>query len=268
MIYCIAFYGSIMKGICPLASGSKGNAIYIGSDEAKILIDIGLNFKTLKERLSKIGVDPASLDAVIITHEHSDHISGLETLTSKLGIPVFTNRETAKGIYESLKIAPKFKIFTTSEPFEFRDMKIHPFSIPHDSLDPIGLTITIGTTKIGICTDLGHATTLVKMHLEKCDYLYVEANHQVSLVHSSARPMMLKERVLGRQGHLSNVECGDLLSTVYHDGLKAAYLAHLSTECNTKALALKTVGEILEKKMQKVRLLIAHQDQTSEPIFF
>jgi phosphoribosyl 1,2-cyclic phosphodiesterase len=257
-----------VKGICPLASGSKGNCIYVGTKEAKILIDVGISYRMLQKRLSEIDVKVEEIDAVVITHEHSDHISGLPLLTEKHKMPIFANRETASGIYELLKISPKFKIFTTAEPFEFLDLVIHPFSIPHDCLDPVGLVIQMDNYKAGFCTDLGYVTTMVRKVLKDCDYLYLEANHQPSMVHASSRPLVYKQRVLGRQGHLSNESCADLLSSVYHEKLKAVYLAHLSSECNSKELALKIVSEYLEKKQQKVKLMIAHQDAISEAVTF
>ncbi len=257
-----------MKGICPLASGSKGNAIYIGTDQTKILIDAGISFKMLCKRLEEIQVKIEEIDAILITHEHTDHINGLEVLTSKLEIPIFANRETAKGIYESLKMIPKYKIFTTSEPFIFRDLKIHPFSIPHDALDPVGFVITANGMKIGVCADLGHVTSSIRKHLQGCDYLYIEANHQVSMVHTSSRPMIYKQRVLGKQGHLSNDACAELLSSVHHEGLKGAYLAHLSSECNTPELALKVVGESLTRGQKILKLMVARQECVSEPTSF
>lgn len=257
-----------MKGICPLASGSKGNCIYVGTKEAKILIDAGISYRLLQKRLALIGGKVEEIDAIVITHEHSDHISGLPLLAEKHKMPIFANRETAGGIYELLKISPKFKIFTTSEPFEFKDLIIHPFSIPHDCLDPVGLVIKTEEYKAGFCTDLGYVTTIVRNILQDCDYLYLEANHQPSMVHACSRPMIYKQRVLGRQGHLSNESCADLLSSVYHAKLKAVYLAHLSSECNSKELALKIVSEYLEKKQQKVKLMIAHQDEISEAVTF
>ena len=125
-----------MYGFCPLASGSKGNAIFFASRSTRILIDAGLRAKSLFERLSAIDVDPYSLQAILITHEHTDHIAGLAVLAEKLNIPVFANAETAKGIVEILGMRPRFKIFSTGEPFYFGDLEIHPFSIPHDTLDP------------------------------------------------------------------------------------------------------------------------------------
>ncbi|MCH9704446.1 MAG: MBL fold metallo-hydrolase, partial [Chlamydiae bacterium] len=209
-----------MKGFCPLASGSKGNTIFFGSSETKILIDAGLSGRATKMRLAEIGITLEEIEAILITHDHSDHVSGLKTLALKFGIPVLANAETAKGIYAQLKECPKFHIFTTNERFEFKDLSILPFSVQHDTPDPCAFTIETDGIKVGFCTDLGFATSLVKRHLHKCDYLYVEANHEPHMVHACSRPMVYKQRVLSRSGHLSNEACCDLLEEIVHDELK------------------------------------------------
>jgi phosphoribosyl 1,2-cyclic phosphodiesterase len=257
-----------MNGFCPLASGSKGNAIFLGTADTRILIDAGISGSTLEERLSEIKVDLKTIAAILITHEHTDHIQGLGILGEKLKIPIFSNVETAKGICSALKIRPRFKIFTTGESFEFEGLEIHPFSIPHDTLDPVGFTIRTQTLKIGFCTDLGYAPSLVKKQLELCDYLYLEANHEPSMVHASHRPNIYKKRVLSRQGHLSNEDSGALLASVFHPGLKHVHLAHLSSECNHPEVALKIVREALNAMNQSVELSIAFQEKNSKPILF
>jgi phosphoribosyl 1,2-cyclic phosphodiesterase len=257
-----------MKGFCPLASGSKGNCIYFGTDNTKILIDAGLSAKATIAKLQEIHVDIADIDAILITHEHTDHIQGLKVLAFKYGIPVLANTETAKGIVDYFHDCPKFKIFSTGETFEFGDLEIHPFSIQHDTLDPVAFTIRTGFLKLGFCTDLGFVTSLVSNHLRHCDYLYVEANHQPSMVHASSRPMIYKQRVLGRTGHLSNQSCGELLSEVAHEGLKHVHLAHLSSECNTPQVALNVIRGILEEKGISLEMCVAPQDMISKAILF
>ena len=255
-----------MRGFCPLASGSKGNAIFLGTQKTRILIDAGLNVTALIRKLEEIDVELKTIQAVLVTHEHSDHIQGIAALTSKYQIPIFANAETAKGIYAALKVRPHFKIFTTGELFIFGDLEIHPFSIPHDTLDPVAFAIWTEGLKLGFCTDLGYVTSLVKKQLEGCDYLYLEANHKPSMVHSSHRPQIYKDRVLGRQGHLSNEECGSLLASIIHPGLKHVHLAHLSSECNTPEVALQTVQGALAS--QHVPISIAYQDKVSQAILF
>lgn len=257
-----------MIGYCPLASGSKGNCIYVGTPQCKILIDAGISTKQIRLRLAEIGVDLADIDAIFITHEHTDHILGLKLLALKLGIPVFANSETAKGIISYLHDCPKFKIFTTGESFNFADLQVHPFSIQHDTLDPVAFTIRLDDLKLGFCADLGFVTSLVQHQLQGCDYLYLESNHKPEMVHASPRPMVYKQRVLGRSGHLSNEACGELLTKISHPGLKHVHLAHLSGECNTKETALTTVSGILENQSMKLDLSIAHQEKISHPILF
>lgn len=258
----------VMLGFCPLASGSKGNALYLGTKKSKILIDAGLPTKVLQKRLADIGVRLEEIDGICITHEHSDHIRGLEALAEKWKIPIFANSDTAQAICSTLGIIPKFKIFTTGETFEFGDIEIHPFSIQHDAIDPVGFAIKAEDSKIGVCADLGFVTTLVAKELQGCDYLYIESNHQVSMVHSSSRPEMLKQRILSRQGHLSNEQCAGLIELIYHPGLKHIHLAHLSSECNAPELALKIVREKLAALNAATEVSIALQDAISNPVYF
>jgi phosphoribosyl 1,2-cyclic phosphodiesterase len=257
-----------MYGFCPLASGSKGNCIYLGTKKTKLLIDAGISTKAIKERLAEINVDISEIDAIIVSHEHTDHILGLKVLALKHNIPIIANSLTAKAILDHLHECPKFKIFITGESFEFQDLEIHPFSIQHDAVDPVAFTFRFDGLKLGVCTDLGFVTSLVRNHLLECNVLYVEANHKPSMVHSSSRPMSYKQRVLGRTGHLSNEACGELLSHVAHDGLKQVYLAHLSSECNSPEVALSTVASILEQHGITTRIAIAHQETNSIPTYF
>lgn len=257
-----------MKGFCPLASGSKGNCIYLGTEQTKILIDAGISARAIQARLNEIHVDIADIDAILISHDHTDHIQGLKMLAYKMGIPVLANHETAKGIVETFHGCPKFKIFSTGETFEFGDLEIHPFSVQHDTIDPVAFTIKTNHLKLGFCTDLGFATSLVQSQLTYCDYLYIEANHQPSMVHASPRPMIYKQRVLSRSGHLSNEACGQLIAQVFHPKLKHVHLAHLSSECNSPETALSVVRGILDQHGIQVEISIALQDKISRAILF
>lgn len=257
-----------MKGFCPLASGSKGNCIYLGSERTKILIDAGLSGKAIISKLKEINVDIADIDGILISHEHTDHIQGLRVLAYRLGIPVLANSETAKAIVDHFHDCPKFKIFSTGETFEFGDLEIHPFSIQHDTVDPVAFTIKANGLKLGFCTDLGFVTSLVVRQLSNCDYLYLESNHQVSMVHSSARPMVYKQRVLGRNGHLSNESCGQLLAQIAHPQLKHVHLAHLSSECNTPEVAIQVVQGILKEHGINIDMCVAPQHMISKSILF
>lgn len=257
-----------MIGFCPLASGSKGNCIYLGTPSTKILIDAGISAKMIAERLDQIGVRLDEIDAILVTHEHTDHIKALERLGCRMGIPVFANSDTARAIHGILNECPKFKIFSTGETFAFGDLEVHPFSIQHDAVDPVGFTIQTGGLKLGFCADLGFATTLVLEQLKGCNYLYVEANHEPSMVHACPRPMVYKQRVLSRQGHLSNTECAQLIAAVHHSQLKHIHLAHLSSECNSQELALKVIGDMLKELQAIAEVSIAYQEKVSRPVLF
>jgi len=254
-----------MTTFCPLASGSKGNCLFLGTPKANLLIDAGISAKAISNHLETLGTTIDSIAAIIITHEHSDHISGLKRLAFKYHIPVITNYQTAESIVETLGECPQFYIFTTDEPFEFCGVKITPFTIPHDGVDPVGLRIETEETRIGICTDAGFVTPSLLHNLKGCHVLCLEANHEVALVNASSRPEIYKRRVLSKTGHLSNIEAATLLKELAHPDLKQVYLAHLSEESNTPETALKVVSEFLERSSLSVPLSIAHQQRRSSP---
>ena len=257
-----------MRGMCPLSSGSEGNVIFVGSKNTKLLFDVGLSYKKITEKLSEINLTIDDIDGIVISHEHSDHIKGLEQIAKHTTIPILCNGDTAKAICEEIDTRPNFQIFATGEPFTFGDILIHPFSVQHDTLDPVAFSLSFDGIKVGICTDLGFASNLVAHHLKDCDYLYIEANHEEAMVHACARPLLYKKRVLGRQGHLSNKACAELITKIHHSGIKHIYLAHLSSECNHPDVALKTVSDHLEEHGITIPLSIAFQNKISKPILF
>lgn len=236
----------------PLASGSKGNSILVKSHDAKILIDCGLSLKALKERLSFHNTSIEQIEAILITHEHTDHIQGLRATLGSYNIPVFCNRETALAISATLKVKISCHLFSSGETFQWKDLQITPFSISHDAIDPVGFRISCQGHDLGICADLGFVSATVVPHLKGCQLLYLEANHDEGLVMRSPRPAIYKERVLSRLGHLSNVACGKLLKELEHEHLRHVYLAHLSEDCNRAELALHTVHtELLNGQKRK-----------------
>ncbi len=257
-----------MIGICPLASGSKGNCIFIGTEKTRILIDAGISTKNIKERLAHLGIDIETINAVIVSHEHTDHIQGIKVLASKYGIPIMANAETAKAIARTCDDCPKFKIFTTGDTFEYNELEIHPFRIQHDAVEPVAFTIKTGNHKIGVCTDLGFAGKLVQSQLKGCDILYVESNHDEELVRQSKRPPVYKQRVLGKSGHLSNDACAELLCDIACDRLQHVYLAHLSKECNSPEIAFEKVDSVLKRHGITLPLSIAEQDTVSRVTLF
>ena len=255
-----------MSGFFPFASGSKGNCLFLRSKQTRILIDAGIGIRRIEAELAKLGETLDAIDALLITHEHADHIRSVEAIIKRYDIPVFANGDTAKAICEMAQQRPRFKIFSTGETFEYGDLKIHPFSIQHDTLDPVAFTIEFNQIKLGICADLGFITTLVASHLQGCHYLYIESNHDPEMVYASPRPNVYKQRVLGRQGHLSNAACAELLKQVAHPDLRRVYLAHLSSECNRPELAYDVAKKALESVNCTCELFIAHQDQASEAL--
>ena len=250
-----------MIGFCILSSGSKGNATYIESPQTKLLLDCGINYKQLTLKLKEIERSPDDIDAILVSHEHSDHIKGIEKLAKDHDIPIFANSGTIKEMLKEFSTRPRFKVFTTGETFEYKDMVIRPFSIQHDTVDPVAFTIEMEGIKLGFCTDLGFATSYTEQELKGCNYLVLEANHEVDLVHASSRPAVYKERVLSRMGHLSNDQCADLLARIYHEGLEEVFLAHLSEECNQPDIALSKIATYLKQRAIDLPLSIAHQHQ-------
>lgn len=254
---------NVIKSVkfCPLASGSKGNCLYLAYGDTKVLIDAGISRKATVEKLAQIGVSLDEIDAILITHDHTDHIAGLKMLAYQNQIPVLANAETAKGIISLYGNEARFKIFTTGESFSFGDLEITPFSVPHDTVDPVMFAIKTPEHKFGICSDLGFATSLVKAHLKDCDYLYLESNHEPDWVMACSRPQTYKTRVLSRTGHLSNTQCAELLKDVASNQLKQVFLAHLSSECNAHEKALEVVSTILGNAGIQLPLTVAPQAQ-------
>jgi len=252
-----------MVKIHPLASGSKGNSYFLETKNTKILIDAGLSAKELEKRLNEINQTLEQVEAVLVTHEHMDHVKGLKKLSESYHIPIFCNAETAKGIFDLTGLTDGFKIFSTDEAFEYKDLYIHPFSIQHDTLDPVAFRIHTESLKLGFCTDLGVVTPLVQRQLENLDFLVLESNHEPNMVLASSRPNVYKDRVLSRQGHLCNDDCIKALEKCMHPGLKHVFLAHLSEECNNQTLALKKAQEAI-----KTNVLIAYQDVISSEVLF
>lgn len=255
-----------MLRFCSLGSGSKGNSLFVATANVRLLVDAGLSGKATVERLAQLGVSIDTIDAILITHEHHDHIAGLKQLAIKRTIPVYANAETAKGICAALKQAPSLRIFKTGASFSIADMTITSFPILHDTLDPVGFTIRTADHKLGVCTDLGIVTPAVIAALQGCNHLVVEANHEPEMVLMSKRPYIYKQRVLGSYGHLSNQACCNLLKAIMDVQLRSVHLAHLSGECNLPELALQSMLPIQDLSQGAIAIHMTHQDQLGTPI--
>ena len=249
--------------VCVLASGSSGNCIYVESATTALLVDAGLSAREILRRLAVAGLDPARLSAICISHEHTDHVSGIVQLHKRLGVALYANGDTARAIRDASHLP--WNLFTDGSPFKVGDIELLPFSLPHDAYDPVGFVLTCGATRIGIATDLGIPTQLAREHLRGCHLLVLEANHDEVLLKNSFRPWALKQRILGRQGHLSNETAAALLTEIAGDTLQQVFLAHLSRECNNLELALHTVRTRLAAAgLGHIRVLPTHPDKPSE----
>lgn len=252
----------------PLASGSKGNLTYIKFKDTSLLIDCGLSYKHLIERLEKAHIDPDSIDAILLTHEHSDHIKGLEVFFKRHKTPVLCTSPLALHLKNDCGLNLNYKVFSKDEPFYYGSIHIDPFSISHDAVDPVAFVFTLQGIRIGHCTDLGFVSSLVAKKLEGCHVLLLESNHDVNMVHSSTRPQVYKKRVLSRLGHLSNEASAELLEHLHHKDLKRVYLAHLSEECNAQDKAYFVHKQTLANQNKDVEIMIAKQHEISTGYVF
>ncbi|CAG9046079.1 Putative metallo-hydrolase YycJ [Chlamydia abortus] len=256
-----------MEGFFPLASGSKGNCAYLGTESSKILIDLGISKQLVTRGLLSMNVHPEDIQAIFVSHEHSDHISGIKSFIKTYHTPIICNLETARNLCQLLDMHPTFKIFSTGTTFSFHDLKIQTFNVPHDAVDPVGFIFHYRDEKLGFCTDLGWVTSWIIHELYDCDYLLIEANHDPELVRQSSRPDIYKKRVLSKLGHLSNHECAELLQKVLTPKIKKIYLAHLSSESNTPELALSTVSSAIEN-ITSIDPVIVESHEVTDPVYF
>lgn len=246
---------------CVLASGSKGNAIYVSDGQTSILMDAGLSGIEIQRRMAAAGLDIQQLDAIVVSHEHSDHIRGVGILSRRHKLPVYISTGTAVAAEAQLGRLHEIRHFEIGRAFTINDLALHPFATSHDAADPAGFTINRNGRRIGIATDLGIATGMVKQHLKTCDLLILEANHDPTMLIEGPYPWPLKQRIKSRNGHLSNEDSGGLLAEVIHDGLCHVILAHLSETNNTPEIALQTVEKVLNGTECRFQLHVARQDR-------
>lgn len=231
-----------------LGSGSAGNCAYVETDETRVLVDAGFSLRQIRLRLASIGRGPENLSGILITHEHSDHVQGLVALGEKLHIPVYCNRPTQEAVEYKHKTRLPCRIFVTGASFEVGDIAVDTFTIPHDAQDPVGFLLRTTAGNIGFLTDLGHTTRLVLERVRPANVLVLEANHDVKMLQDCPRrPWSLKQRILGRHGHLSNEAAADTTEQIMSAGLRHIYLGHLSRECNRPELARQVVNNRLQQ---------------------
>jgi phosphoribosyl 1,2-cyclic phosphodiesterase len=231
-----------------LGSGSKGNCSYLETEETRILIDAGLSGRQIRHRLATIARGPESVQGILITHEHSDHISGLTGLAAKLQVPVYCNRLTKEAIETQLEIQIDARLFVTGDSFAIGDMTIDTFPVPHDASDPVGFLVRTSAGNIGFLTDLGHVTKLVVERIRTANVLLLEANHDSKMLQDcQQRPWSLKQRISSRHGHLSNDGAADVVEQIISAELRQLYLGHLSQDCNRPELACQVIGNRLQR---------------------
>ena len=242
-----------MINLCFVASGSKGNATLLSDGDTLIQIDMGVSLKTLRTGLAHFGKSVREIDALFITHGHDDHISGVPLFHGK--IPIFATEGTLD----------EAEVFEVIEPYvgvNVGNISIFPFPTSHDAPNPVGYLISAGETKLGYVTDTGTLDDTALSLLHDCDYYLFESNHDLEMLLKSNRPKILKDRIRGDYGHLSNADSASFLSSLVGPKTKAIYLAHLSEECNTPDKALSTQRRILEEKgvdLGKVKVVLTNQ---------
>ncbi len=252
-----------MKRLCVLGSGSKGNCTFIESGTTRILIDAGLSATQIENRLASLGVAAQTIQAICITHDHVDHYQGARVFCNRWGTHLYANRKTMQGIIRShaLFSGLHWHLFQTGELFRIGEIGIQSFHISHDASDPVGFILTLGSTRIGFCTDLGTVTESVYEALEPCAVIVLESNHDPRMVAASDRPEANKIRIAGKKGHLSNQESARFAVRLAKAGnLKRVYLAHLSEECSRESIARQTLCSAFHKNgISGVEICMTHQ---------
>lgn len=230
-----------------LASGSKGNSLFLETDACRLLIDAGLSGRETITRLASIGVDADTLDGIMVTHEHGDHIRGVGSLARRLKIPVLCSSLLLQAARHAIGKAD-FIEFEAGSPFAFKGVSVDPFPVTHDACDPVGFRIESGEGCIGFATDLGIATRLTQEKLKGCRALVLEFNHDEQMLQDGPYPWHLKQRIRSRHGHLSNSEGANLLEELLHPELQGVFLSHLSEVNNDPALAFAAADGLLKRQ--------------------
>ena len=258
-----------------LASGSRGNSAIISSATTRILVDAGISCREIFKRMRGLGEDPAALSAVVITHEHSDHVNGLATLAKKLSVPVFmtgaTHQAWARAVRDAKGEAPRMvrlERFEAGRSFQVGDIAITPFTIPHDAADPVGFSFRAEGVKVGYATDLGYVPASVNDHLRGSDVLVMESNHDLEMLRVGPYPWAVKQRVMSRVGHLSNNSLADFLTSDYDGSATFVVLAHLSEQNNHPEIARQEAEKALANRgwLFQNRVLLASQTEALDPI--
>jgi phosphoribosyl 1,2-cyclic phosphodiesterase len=254
--------------ISVLGSGSGGNATFVGTPRTRLLIDAGFSFLDIKRRLKRIGEDVARLDAVLITHEHADHVCGLATLAKKLRKPIFVTPLTESRL-DWGEVAPVIEKFRAGERITIGDIEVDSFTVPHDAVDPVAFSFRAEGLKLGVVTDLGYMPESVKHAVRGCQLLVLESNHDLDMLKVGPYPWFVKQRVMSRVGHLSNHAVSQFLVADYDRRSEVLVLAHLSEQNNHPEIArLSAVDALRAAGAERTRLVLAEQREPTEVFEF
>jgi len=251
--------------ICVLASSSSGNSALIRTERTRILVDAGISKRDLLARLETAGELCDSLDAILITHEHSDHTSGLVSIARHMNVPIFITRLTAPAIPWG-EFTPTLDCFQAGTTFTIGDIEIDSFTIPHDAIDPVGFCFRSQGIKIGLVTDLGYLPDSIKFHLRATDLLFLESNHDLEMLKVGPYPWSVKQRVMGRKGHLSNDVVSDFIRSDLDSSVSTLVLGHLSEHNNHPEIVRVSAGRALDRSGRALftRLVVVEPKQQTE----
>lgn len=251
-----------------LGSGSGGNSILVEGGGTRILVDAGFSGREIERRLAVVGVEPESIEGIVITHDHGDHTHGTGVLARRFGLPLYLTELTRDACRRLLRGDEEIRLYHSSKPFSIGPLNVHPFLTLHDAVDPVAISISDeeSGTKLGIATDLGRPTASVRHALSHSDLLILEANHDEAMLWNAPYPWSVKQRIASSHGHLSNNVAADLVRELFHPEMRGVVLAHLSEAANDPELAREVVGLALEEVSYRGRLLVAGQDEPLETI--
>ncbi len=250
---------------CVLGSGSRGNATYVEAQGKAFLIDNGFSAVEVERRAASVGLSLDRLSAILVTHEHGDHVRGAAILARKYNIALYANQGTFSAAEKILGKVPLLRHFHTGSSFTLHNFHIHPFAVSHDTADPVGFVIQSGSCRLGYCTDTGMLSRLIQYHLAGCNGLIIECNHDPEMLKNGPYPLPLQQRVRSRHGHLANEDAARLIRELYHRDMQHVVLAHISEKNNDPALAYDTVASFLSFGKEGVPVLsLAWQDKAGE----
>lgn len=258
-----------------LASGSRGNCSVVSSTTTRVLVDAGISSREVAKRMRALEADPGSLSAIVITHEHRDHVAGLYAMAKRFKLPVYMTSATYQAWHQDARDSKgetcsieKLETFASGRNFQIGDISITPFTIPHDAVDPVGFTFKAEGVRVAFATDLGYMPASVRHHLQDCDVLVIESNHDLEMLRVGPYPWSVKQRVLSRVGHLSNDALAEFFASDYDGSAAFVVLAHLSEKNNHPELARGVAEGALERRRTLLhnRVLLASQAEPLQPI--